>query len=86
MFYGKLTSLLIGLQVFSWITQFIGHGIYEKRAPALTTNILFMFLGPFFVFFECLNLTFDYKAAEKIEYDQIVLADIAFYRNQHGYP
>lgn len=61
-FNGNLTSMLIGLQVFAWLTQFIGHGIYERRAPALVTNLLFMFLGPFFVFFEILNLTFDYKS------------------------
>jgi uncharacterized membrane protein YGL010W len=28
-----------GIFVFAWTAQFIGHGIYEKRAPALLTNL-----------------------------------------------
>ncbi len=43
----------IGLFVFAWIVQFIGHGIYEKRAPALLDNLVqALVLAPYFVFFE----------------------------------
>lgn len=85
-FGGYLTSILVGIQILAWVSQFIGHGVYEKRAPALMTNLMFMWLGPFFVFFEILNLAFGYKQAEKEEYDKTVFADIAFYRKKQGYP
>lgn len=29
----------IALNVASWIAQFIGHGVFEKRAPALFNNL-----------------------------------------------
>jgi len=28
------------LHVFSWIAQFIGHGVAEGRAPALLDNLI----------------------------------------------
>jgi len=43
------------LNVISWIAQFIGHGVAEKRSPALLDNILGAFvLAPFFVHLEIL--------------------------------
>lgn len=45
----------IFVEVFAWIAQFIGHGIYEGRAPALLDNLLqAVVLAPFFVFMEIL--------------------------------
>ncbi|CAD8108987.1 unnamed protein product [Paramecium primaurelia] len=41
-------------QVTCWILQFIGHGVFEKRAPALLDNILQIFVAPDFVFLEVL--------------------------------
>jgi uncharacterized membrane protein YGL010W len=29
----------IALNLASWIAQFIGHGVFEKRAPALFSNL-----------------------------------------------
>jgi hypothetical protein len=29
----------IALNIASWIAQFIGHGVFEKRAPALFNNL-----------------------------------------------
>lgn len=29
----------LALHVGSWIAQFIGHGVFEKRAPALMTSL-----------------------------------------------
>jgi uncharacterized membrane protein YGL010W len=46
-------SLII--HVTSWVSQFIGHGIFEKRRPALMDNLAQAFLlAPFFVFMEVL--------------------------------
>lgn len=43
------------VHVLSWIMQFVGHGVYEGRKPALLDNIFQAFyLAPFFVFLEAL--------------------------------
>ena len=43
------------LHAFSWIMQFIGHGVAEGRAPALLDNLLgAVVLAPFFVHLEML--------------------------------
>lgn len=47
----------IALEVFSWVAQFVGHGVYEGRAPALLDNLVqALVLAPFFVFMEMLFL------------------------------
>ncbi|PSN63366.1 DUF962-domain-containing protein [Corynespora cassiicola Philippines] len=44
-----------GINVVSWIAQFVGHGKFEGRAPALLDNLVqALFLAPFFVWFEVL--------------------------------
>jgi len=44
---------LVGIHVVSWIAQFVGHGKFEGRRPALFDSLLQAFLtAPFFVFFE----------------------------------
>ncbi|KAJ2724818.1 hypothetical protein GGI07_001670 [Coemansia sp. Benny D115] len=48
-------KITIGLFVFSWLIQFIGHGFFEKRAPALMDNLVqALVMAPFFVFLEVL--------------------------------
>lgn len=43
----------IMVHVASWLAQFYGHGVHEKRAPALLDNLLqALVLAPFFVVFE----------------------------------
>lgn len=45
----------LGIFVISWVAQFIGHGIFEGRAPALLDNLIqAVFLAPFFVWMEVL--------------------------------
>jgi uncharacterized membrane protein YGL010W len=49
------TYWAIGAHVTSWVAQFVGHGAFEGRAPALLDNLLqALFLAPFFVWFEVL--------------------------------
>ncbi|XP_063675603.1 uncharacterized protein LOC134812257 [Bolinopsis microptera] len=44
---------LVGIHVVSWVAQFVGHGKFEGRRPALFDSLLQAFLtAPFFVFFE----------------------------------
>ena len=45
----------IAVEIFAWIAQFVGHGVYEGRAPALLDNFVqALVLAPFFVFMEVL--------------------------------
>ncbi|WWD17978.1 hypothetical protein CI109_102424 [Kwoniella shandongensis] len=47
---------------FAWIAQFIGHGVFEHRSPALTENLVSaLVLAPFFVHLEFLFAFFNYK-------------------------
>eukprot|EP01027_Heterolobosea_sp_BB2_P004156 GEZU01006315.1.p1 GENE.GEZU01006315.1~~GEZU01006315.1.p1 ORF type:complete len:209 (-),score=70.11 GEZU01006315.1:108-695(-) len=41
-------------QVVSWGTQFLGHGVWEGRRPALVDNGLQIFIAPLFVMLEAL--------------------------------
>ena len=54
--YGwSFNSIAIQLNVVSWLAQFVGHGVFEKRAPALLDNLIqAIFLAPFFVWMELL--------------------------------
>lgn len=49
----QFVQYAITLHVLSWLAQFYGHGVHEKRAPALLDNLLqAIVLAPFFVTFE----------------------------------
>jgi len=59
-----------------WIAQFIGHGKFEGRAPALLDNLVqAIFLAPFFVWFEIL-FALGYRPELKRRIDQAVDQDI----------
>ncbi|KAH7652521.1 2-hydroxy-palmitic acid dioxygenase Mpo1-like protein [Dioscorea alata] len=49
-------KVVLAAQLFCWTGQFIGHGVFEKRAPALLDNLSQAFLmAPFFVLLEALQ-------------------------------
>lgn len=52
--YGATATIWsLGIHVVSWLFQFVGHGAYEGRAPALLDNLFqAVFLAPLFVFLE----------------------------------
>ncbi|KAL3528403.1 hypothetical protein ACH5RR_007725 [Cinchona calisaya] len=53
--YSLAWKVVLGAQLFCWTGQFIGHGVFEKRAPALLDNLTQAFLmAPFFVLLEAL--------------------------------
>lgn len=62
MTYGATaTSWSSGIFIVSWIAQFVGHGAYEGRSPALLDNLFqALFLAPLFVFLEYLFM-FGYR-------------------------
>ncbi|KAJ2851195.1 hypothetical protein IWW36_001334 [Coemansia brasiliensis] len=48
-------KVMLALFVIAWVAQFIGHGVFEKRAPALVDNLVqALVMAPFFVFLEVL--------------------------------
>ena len=50
----------------SWIAQFVGHGSYEGRKPALLDNLAqALFLAPLFVWYEVLFKLGFYKGLQK---------------------
>ncbi|GAA0172471.1 hypothetical protein LIER_26293 [Lithospermum erythrorhizon] len=61
---GASSAIKIALvgQLVCWTGQFIGHGVFEKRAPALFDNLVQAFLmAPFFVLLEVLQSVFGYE-------------------------
>lgn len=63
--------------ILGWISQFIGHGKYEGRAPALIDNLLqSVVLAVFFVFIEVLFMfgyRHEFQKRLKIRIDKAVL-------------
>ncbi|KAH7550681.1 hypothetical protein JRO89_XS13G0247100 [Xanthoceras sorbifolium] len=55
-------KVVLAAQLFCWTGQFLGHGIFEKRAPALLDNLVqALLMGPFFVLLEVLQIVFEYE-------------------------
>ncbi|KAK7411424.1 hypothetical protein VNO78_02857 [Psophocarpus tetragonolobus] len=55
-------KVVLAAQLFCWTGQFIGHGVFEKRAPALLDNLAQAFLmAPFFVVLEVLQSCVGYE-------------------------
>lgn len=64
----------------SWVLQFIGHGAFEKRAPALLDNLVQAFLlAPLFVWMEILFFL-GYRPELRARYHQSVEKEIAAFR------
>ncbi len=39
----------LGLFVIGWILQFVGHYVYEKKAPAFFQNLTHLLVGPLWI-------------------------------------
>lgn len=48
---GRELSLTVNLALFilGWILQFVGHGVYEKKAPAFARNMVHLLIGPLWI-------------------------------------
>jgi uncharacterized membrane protein YGL010W len=87
--YGKYLTLAHGMTanfwaacgfVAAWIAQFLGHGLFEGRAPALLDNIFqALFLAPLFVWLELL-FALGYRPELRSRVEKMVIQDIAKYR------
>ncbi|CAL0327631.1 unnamed protein product [Lupinus luteus] len=60
--YSLAWKVVLAAQLFCWTGQFIGHGVFEKRAPALLDNLAqALIMAPFFVVLEVLESSFGYE-------------------------
>ncbi|TNV75779.1 hypothetical protein FGO68_gene1225 [Halteria grandinella] len=75
-----IAQIFLRLHIFGWVAQFVGHGIFEKRAPALLDNLLLIFVAPFFFIFEVLNIFLGYKEKEVKEWNKVVAREIKQFR------
>ncbi|OQE26839.1 hypothetical protein PENSTE_c005G03366 [Penicillium steckii] len=69
-----------GIHIFSWLAQFVGHGKFEGRAPALLDNLVQAFLlAPLFVWMEILFF-FGYRPELKQRMESNVEKEIQKFR------
>lgn len=67
---GPTQALTIAAIVFaaSWVFQFIGHGVWEKRRPALVDNLFQVFVAPMFLISEtAFALGFKKRLEDEVE-------------------
>jgi uncharacterized membrane protein YGL010W len=73
-------KIAIIVHVVSWIAQFIGHGKFEGRAPALLDNLFqAVFLAPLFVWLELLFMV-GYRPELQKRVEKAVVVEIAKFR------
>lgn len=66
--------------VVAWVLQFVGHGKFEGRAPALLDNLTqALFLAPLFVWLELL-FSFGYRKELQDRVEKQVKVNIAKFR------
>ncbi|HLW79684.1 MAG TPA: Mpo1-like protein [Terriglobia bacterium] len=49
-------KIALALFLAGWVFQFIGHGVYEKRAPAFSKNLAHLLVGPLWVLNHAVHL------------------------------
>lgn len=83
--YGATANQWAGIAfVGSWIAQFIGHGAFEGRSPALLDNLVqALFLAPFFVWFELLFML-GYRPDLKKRLNKAVESEIQKFNAKKG--
>lgn len=75
-----VTKIAIAIHVVSWLAQFVGHGKFEGRAPALLDNLFqAIFLAPLFVWLEFLFMI-GYRPELKKRVDKAVEIEVAKFR------
>jgi uncharacterized membrane protein YGL010W len=68
------------VHVICWILQFVGHGAFEGRAPALLDNLVqAIFLAPLFVWLELLFML-GYRPELQARVEKAVQKEIAKFR------
>jgi len=82
--YGSTANYwALGLNICSWIAQFVGHGVFEGRAPALLDNLFqAIFLAPLFVWLELLFFL-GYRPELKSRLDEMVEQDVRKFKESN---
>lgn len=74
----------LAIHVVSWLLQFVGHGVFEGRAPALLDNLVqALFLAPFFVWLEVLFML-GYRPDLKARLDKSIQQEIKNFKGKSG--
>jgi 2-hydroxy fatty acid dioxygenase len=74
-------KVAIAVHIVSWVAQFIGHGAFEGRAPALLDNLVqAIFLAPLFVWLEIL-FKFGYRRELQERVEKAVQVELAKLRS-----
>jgi uncharacterized membrane protein YGL010W len=69
-------KIALVVHIIAWIAQFLGHGAFEGRAPALLDNLFqAIFMAPIFITME-LFFYLGYKAKFQAEIEVLVLENI----------
>ncbi|XP_061366340.1 2-hydroxy-palmitic acid dioxygenase mpo1-like [Gastrolobium bilobum] len=56
-------KVVLVVQLVCWTGQFVGHGVFEKRAPSLLDDLVqALVMAPFFVLLEALQTLFGYES------------------------
>ncbi|KAH6646475.1 hypothetical protein BKA67DRAFT_526197, partial [Truncatella angustata] len=76
----QTNQIAIATHIICWLLQFLGHGAFEGRAPALLDNLVqAVFLAPLFVWLELL-FKFGYRRELQSRVDNAVQVEIAKFR------
>lgn len=80
--YPALTNqVAIITHIICWLCQFVGHGAFEGRAPALLDNLVqAIFLAPLFVWLELL-FKFGYRRELRQRVEKAVQVEVAKFRS-----
>lgn len=75
-------QVAISTHIVCWLLQFVGHGAYEGRAPALLDNLFqAIFLAPLFVWLEVL-FKLGYRRELQSRVEKAVKIEVAKFKNQ----
>jgi uncharacterized membrane protein YGL010W len=69
----------VALHITAWVSQFIGHGVFEGRKPALMDNIFLTLVAPAFAIIEVLA-KFGHRKSDIEAADKLIVEDIKQYR------
>lgn len=73
-------QVALGCHIVAWIAQFVGHGAFEHRAPALLDNLVqAIFLAPLFVWLEVL-FQLGYRPELQARVEKRIQQEIAKFR------
>ncbi len=78
----SINKVALTVHIVCWLLQFLGHGAFEGRAPALLDNLIqAIFLAPLFVWLEFLFML-GYRPELQARVEKAVQKEIAKFKAQ----